>query len=505
MNPGVCTEWILEQLERERNLNGLPLKQPLLQLENSSRTVCYSNSGTNLLMSSPQLSHFLAELPSRPRLLRIVRGLARNEPGKISSLTDLRMCVASLVAEGKQFLQVNKEHDASEWLFILKEAIEKELPPVLKDQFVNMLKIGIEVQYTCSSCGYQDQKLPEEHMALQLPVVNSSTKQPLDSLLALLNNYFTREQVEKRCHVCYFNKSWKQLSLALLPEVLLIQYVRFTDDGKKLGHNIEGDDTLTVNGADYRLTGVLVHKGATRHSGHYYSITICSETGRCFCCNDAKIPNLLSKNQFFLELMSCSMLVYEKQSVPEPNHPSVMEASTSSCKRKSSEPITGIPNKMAPVQEQEEEDSYPDLPSPGYVPLRRAAADKDQNPGGQVSENLALEEKLQNLKGEIFLIAGIPAKERNPEQIKELRCLKKKEKKIETQLGTNVAVKPKTAADWKAAQRERQDLAAKEKENAANRAAMAAHRSNQDLAAKEKYHADAMARMAAHRSNQDIR
>ena len=67
------------------------------------------------------------------------------------------------------------------------------------------------------------------------------------------------------------------------------------------------------------------------------------------------------------------MLVYEKQSVPEPNHPSVMEASTSSCKRKSSEPITGIPNKMAPVQEPEEEDSYPDLPSPGYVLLRRAA------------------------------------------------------------------------------------------------------------------------------------
>ena len=129
MNPGVCNELSLKQLERERNLDGLPLKQPLLQLENSSRTVCYSNSGTNLLMSSPQLSHFLAELPSRQRLLGIVRGLARNQPGKVSSLTDLRMCVASLVADGKQFLQLKKEHDASEWLFILKEAIEKELPP----------------------------------------------------------------------------------------------------------------------------------------------------------------------------------------------------------------------------------------------------------------------------------------------------------------------------------------------------------------------------------------
>merc|ERR1712055_683467 len=128
MNPGICKEWSVEQLERARNLDGLPPKQPLLQLENSSMTVCYSNSGTKLLMLSPQLSHFLAELPSRPRLLRIVRGLACNQPRKVSSLTDLRKCVASVVAEGKQFLQP-KEHDASEWLLILKEAIKKELPP----------------------------------------------------------------------------------------------------------------------------------------------------------------------------------------------------------------------------------------------------------------------------------------------------------------------------------------------------------------------------------------
>ena len=198
------------------------------------------------------------------------------------------------------------------------------------------------------------------------------------------------------------------------------------------------------------------------------------------------------------------MLMYEKQAVPEPNHPSVMEASTSSFKRKSSEqPITGIPNKVAPVQEQDdEENSYPELPSPGYVPLMSAAA--DQNPGGQVSENLAIEEELLNLKGKISLIAGIPAKERNTEQKKKLRCLKLREKKIETRLGTKVAVKPKTAADRKAGQRERQDVAVKEKEKAASQAAMAAHRSNQDLVAKKADKAAAQARMAARRSNQDL-
>ena len=477
---------VCKELERARKQVGLPPKQPLLQLENSSKTACYSNSGTNLLLSSPRISRFLAGLLDcwTVGLLGIVRGLARNKPNKVSSLTGLRECVARLVAEGEQFLQPTQQ-DASEWLLILKEAIEKELPSELGDHFANMLKIGIEVQYKCSTCGYQDQNLPEEHMALQLPVVDSSTQRPLDSLPALLANYFATEEVEKRCHACYFDKSQKQSSLGQLPEVLLIQYMRFRGDGRKLCHNIQAGCMLKINGVDYRLTGVLVHQGATRHSGHYYSITICSETGRFFRCNDNEIPKLLSKDQFFSELMSCTMLMYEKQTVPEPNHPSVMEASTSNCKRKSSEqPITGIPNKVAPVQEQDdEEDSYPELPSPGYVPLRSAAA--DQNPGGQVSENLAIEEELLNLKGEISLIAGIPAKERNPEQKKKLACLKRKEKKIETQLGANVAVKPKTAADRKAAQRARQDVAAKEKEKAAAQAGMAAHRSNQDLAAKE--------------------
>ena len=126
---------------------------------------------------------------------------------------------------------------------------------------------------------------------------------------------------------------------------------------------------------------------------------------------------------------------------------------------------------VAAVQEQEEEeDSYPELPSLGYVPLRSAAADKDQNPGGQVSENLAIEEELLNIKGEITLIAGIPAKERNPEQKKKLRCLKRREKKIKTRLGANVAVKPKTAAERKTAHRSNQDLAAKEADKAASRA-----------------------------------
>ena len=208
------------ELERARKQSGLPPKQALLQLENSSKTACYANSGTNLLMSSPRISQFLAELPSRPGLLEVVRELACKQPHKVSSLTGLRECVARLVPVGQQFLQPTQQ-DASEWILTLKEAIEKELPPVLRNQFVNMLKVQIVIQYQCSSCGHLAPKMTEEHMALQLPVVHSSTQQPLDSLTALFNNYFTKEEVEKCCHSCYFDKSWKQLTLGQMPPAVV--------------------------------------------------------------------------------------------------------------------------------------------------------------------------------------------------------------------------------------------------------------------------------------------
>ena len=54
--------YVCKELERARKQVGLPPKQPLLQLENSSKTACYSNSGTNLLLSSPRISRFLAGL-----------------------------------------------------------------------------------------------------------------------------------------------------------------------------------------------------------------------------------------------------------------------------------------------------------------------------------------------------------------------------------------------------------------------------------------------------------
>ena len=83
---------------------------------------------------------------------------------------------------------------------------------------------------------------------------------------------------------------------------------------------------------------------------------------------------------------------------------------------------------------------------------------------------------FKKLQEEISSIVAIPAKQCTAEQNKRLKNLKKKEKKIAPQfqhLNLGVKSTPMTAAEWKADLRAKQDLAAKEVENAAAKAQMA--------------------------------
>ena len=72
---------------------------------------------------------------------------------------------------------------------------------------------------------------------------------------------------------------------------------------------------------------------------------------------------------------------------------------------------------MVVVQEKEDEADFPDLPSHGYVPLRRAPTEKEENPGSQVPN----EEEL---------ITIVPAKEYSHEQENKLWCLKYKKRRL---------------------------------------------------------------------------
>merc|ERR1711867_430376 len=107
---------------------------------------------------------------------------------------------------------------------------------------------------------------------------------------------------------------------------------------------------------------------------------------------------------------------------------------------------------------------------------------------------------------EIEEITIIPPKERTEDQKKKLRNMKSKHKKLEKDfqhLDTLLKQKPKTAAEKKAAYRQKQTAETTEKVRAVNRARMAAHRAELDDETMEEVRAANRARMATHRSGLD--
>ena len=70
----------------ERQANGRPLLPPLIAFLNGDGTLCYSNAGTNYLLSSPKLVEFLLRLPPCQGFVQKVRQLALTPPMLVSHI-----------------------------------------------------------------------------------------------------------------------------------------------------------------------------------------------------------------------------------------------------------------------------------------------------------------------------------------------------------------------------------------------------------------------------------
>ena len=60
----------------------------MIRFLNGDRTLCYSNAGTNYLLSSPRLVEFLLRLPPCEGLVQKIRQLALTPPMLVSSIVD---------------------------------------------------------------------------------------------------------------------------------------------------------------------------------------------------------------------------------------------------------------------------------------------------------------------------------------------------------------------------------------------------------------------------------
>ena len=299
-------------LMKARHDARLPPMQQALSLVNPLN-VCYANAGTNVLISSPAVSSFMAALPDSEGLLEIVKTLALTSPNTYTDLGDLRRTVAAHVDIVTNFENVKIQQDACEWIIALYQTIETQLNGDLKDRFIAMFKIQLRITYQCIEKLHTHAK-EEISNILPLPVVDSVTKIPINNLTEVLNKYLQKEVINRCCHNCGSNMSSKQLSITLLPQVLIIQYLRFTAEGTKLDHSITADTSLKLNNIEYELTGILVHDGESIRRGHYYTITRCWETGIGYYLHDNNHPTIMSQQQVVENIQKAYILVFCRKS-----------------------------------------------------------------------------------------------------------------------------------------------------------------------------------------------
>uniref|UniRef100_A0A3B5AFB2 USP domain-containing protein n=1 Tax=Stegastes partitus TaxID=144197 RepID=A0A3B5AFB2_9TELE len=124
---------------------------------------------------------------------------------------------------------------------------------------------------TCKGCGCQSMT---EEQYLNLSLV------PADSVSQSLQEYLKEGQLEFHCS-CGVRESTKQLSFLTLPNVLIIQLIRFrftstfclekdsipTELSRELVVNPE--NTIIQTGTRYSLVSIISHLGPTADSGHY--------------------------------------------------------------------------------------------------------------------------------------------------------------------------------------------------------------------------------------------
>ena len=121
----------------------------------------------------------------------------------------------------------------------------------------------------------------------------------------------------------------------------MVHFVRFDGARRKIPHEIGGSTTLRIGDHVYALTGVLVHKGPSATSGHYYCDVVCpphEQTGLAYQCNDIAYPSLIEE-ELGPDFMAAYMHIYEletgKEAIPAVN---TLESDTR--KRKSGEKLT---------------------------------------------------------------------------------------------------------------------------------------------------------------------
>ena len=190
----------------------------------------------------------------------------------------------------------------------------------------------------------------------------------LHSICDILQNNFQEQRIERNCHTCDSVSALKSEKIITYPQVLLLQYKRFTREEYKISDQIICGTSLKLGNATYKLTGIVVHVGSSMRVGHYYAVTCCWETGKAYKLNDAEFPKTLQDNELDEEIKNAYMLVFSKTNEEaDVLSDTTIEDPTSPARKKNRQ------------EEESMQSGDEDLPTPEYVPVRGRQRDPEES------------------------------------------------------------------------------------------------------------------------------
>ena len=451
--------------------------QKVVRLQNPG-TWCYANASINFLFSSPVFVNYIRNCfknPNRSPLIEQLHALLIQNNEDIGSIEAILKIVSRNNDPNTDFRR-QRQQDAAEFITTLLTHLYDTVQESEKRQFTMLFETQVENKRTCTLSNLNGCQTVNEieiiPPIITLPMNCTSLEQ------SMTIDYGRSEKIEVNCRntVNCRNMSAEQTTnFKKIARVLIVQFKRtYFHNGKLKKNGCPLDIPLRFqpmhSGDWYMLTGILQQKGEEATSGHYITFTrnILDKNVNFIISND-DAPQLIRPFHDVSHDIKCSyMFIY----TPEE---SVQEAITMITDTTIEDPRSPARKKNRQEEEQEE-------------------------------ELTCEEEDFIQLVKDIEIITLIAPKERTEDQKKKLRNMKSKHKKLEKDfqhLDTLLKQKPKTAAEKKAAYRQKQTAETREKVRAANRARMAAHRAGLDDETMEEVRAANRAGMAAYRAGLD--
>ncbi|KAJ2922096.1 hypothetical protein H1R20_g15009, partial [Candolleomyces eurysporus] len=351
---------------------------------------CFLNSALQCLLHTPPLLNVL-NLHTKDSCrsdkfcmtcsLRLVAGQAHSSRTSFAptAITNRLQTIAKHLRKGRQ-------EDTHEFLRYAIDALQKAClvghppkidPKLAETTWVHKIFGGrLRSRVTCRDCGYNSDTF-DRILDLSLDIFKTDTVK--DALKKFVAIDYLKGADKYKCEKCKKPVvAEKRFTIHEAPVVLTVHLKRFSPLGRKIAHQVEYDEKLTLRpymsegefGPSYSLYGVICHAGSGPNSGHYYAF-VKSRDGRWWEMNDESVssvsnPPLNRKSAYMLFYLRDKGQRLEAAVKSKPNGLILKEYPT---RTRLSEGMKGMKRKARDVELEDGEDKGEKVDKPVLGPL----------------------------------------------------------------------------------------------------------------------------------------